>query len=891
MSKMYKNTKNFRKCPNRVKDDKASKKIRKEKKKETKNLKRRLRLAKRQKRFRPRVEKRKEEKKCSILWMWLQTDMVCDKNGSFEDENKSKNYLISKGNIRKNGKIKENKINLHKPDKIDNKIQIKNIIIYIELFLIIDIFPILSNIRWCSIEINLSKIAFKIKGTGTKNVLGKDSVGSFPTYYYPNQIYINGELQKKVTYSYNFKQEYNFVELIWYNKLRSCDNMFRNCRDIIEFDFTNFDTSEVTIMRSMFICCSSLTSLNLSNFKTSKVETINWMFYGCSSLTSLNMSNFDISKVTLVNRLFDGCYNLEYINLPNFNENKLTSYSGMFTNIPNNVVICINEKKNKNKIFPQIKNIKCKIIDCSNDWRKNQIKIIQETGECIDSCKDSPKYIYEYNGKCYENCPNGLINDNYANKCKCNDKCLDCSIASSNLYLCITCNNNYYQKENDDLNIDLFINCYKEPKGYYLDNNDTLYKKCYVSCETCEKRGDNITHNCLQCKSDFNISISVNNYSNCYSNCDFYYYIDNENISHCTFSCPEDYPILIEDKKECIKNNIKSTQLIQEKFFSSIASISPSTSNLQYFSSELDSTINKIIETEKLVKFFEIKNMIQDLIANETNIPKEEGVKYYDTILKSIEKSFTSEEYDTYKLDKGENEIIKLNGMTTIFTTLKNLKNYKNNNITSINLGECETLLIHENNITDNQTLYMTIIEVNQEGIKIPKIEYDVYGKLSGNKLEKLNLSICEERKILMSIYVEITDNIDKHNKSSGYYNDICYTATSDYGTDISLKDRRDEYPSKALCQDDCDLINYDYNMKKANCLCDVKQSSFSFAVININKTKLLQNFVDIKNMANINILVCYKELFCKPGILPNIGFYIITLIILLHTVNVVIFY
>ena len=53
MSKMYKNTKNFRKCPNRVKDGKASKKIRKEKKKETKNLKRRLRLTKRQKRFRP----------------------------------------------------------------------------------------------------------------------------------------------------------------------------------------------------------------------------------------------------------------------------------------------------------------------------------------------------------------------------------------------------------------------------------------------------------------------------------------------------------------------------------------------------------------------------------------------------------------------------------------------------------------------------------------------------------------------------------------------------------------------------------------------------------------------------------------------------------------------
>ena len=51
--------------------------------------------------------------------------------------------------------------------------------------------------------------------------------------------------------------------------------------------------------------------------------------------------------------------------------------------------------------------------------------------------------------------------------------------------------------ENDSSNLGEYINCYKDLKGYYLDNNTLLYKKCYYTCETCEIKGNNITHNCL----------------------------------------------------------------------------------------------------------------------------------------------------------------------------------------------------------------------------------------------------------------------------------------------------------------------------------------------------------------------------------------------------------
>ena len=88
----------------------------------------------------------------------------------------------------------------------------------------------------------------------------------------------------------------------------------------------------------------------------------------------------------------------------------------------------------------------------------------------------------------------------------------------------------------------------------------------------------------------------------------------------------------------------------------------------------------------------------------------------------------------------------------------------------------------------------MKKINVKQEGMKIPKVEYDVYCKLNGTNLVKLNLSHCENTKIDLSIPVKITESLDILNSSSGYYNDIYYTTSSETGTDIPLKDRKDEF-------------------------------------------------------------------------------------------------
>ena len=53
---------------------------------------------------------------------------------------------------------------------------------------------------------------------------------------------------------------------------------------------------------------------------------------------------------------------------------------------------------------------------------------------------------------------------------------------------------------------------------------------------------------------------------------------------------------------------------------------------------------------------------------------REEEIEYYDNLIKTIEQSFASQNYDTTKLDNGHNEIIKTEKITLTLTTSKNEK-------------------------------------------------------------------------------------------------------------------------------------------------------------------------------------------------------------------------
>ena len=414
------------------------------------------------------------------------------------------------------------------------------------------------------------------------------------------------------------------------SKVTNMDRLFEDCFQLTSLDLSSFDTSNTIYMLYMFNNCKSLLSLDLSNFNTFQVLDIEMMFRNCISLTSLDLSNFDTSQVKWMNSLFEGCLNLEYINMKNFVEDSLRIYSNMFTNIPENVVVCINH--NNIKILSELNKTHCYNIDCSSNWKLSQNKIINDTGKCIDKCEKDLEYKYEYNGKCYKSCINGLLD---YTKCKCElDKCQTCPDVSLSIGLYTKCNDNFYQMENDNANKGEYFNCYKDLYGYYLDKIDLLYKKCYEKCETCVIKGDNITHNCLKCKRNYSFGIIFDNYTNCYQNCSHYHYLDSNNNTFCTndFSCPEEYPLLIREKFEC----------------------------------------QKYIRSNNITEIME--NILFNYIKNETEDTEKEEIKFNDMIIKNIEKCFISGEYDKSFLENGTDDIFEYSNLLITLTTSSNQK-------------------------------------------------------------------------------------------------------------------------------------------------------------------------------------------------------------------------
>ena len=93
------------------------------------------------------------------------------------------------------------------------------------------------------------------------------------------------------------------------------------------------------------------------------------------------------------------------------------------------------------------------------------------------------------------------------------------------------------------------------------------------------------------------------------------------------------------------------------------------------------------------------------------------------------------------------------------------------------------------------------------------------------------------------------------------------------------------------LCEEKCELIDYDYNEERAECLCKIKTFLPLVNNINFDSKEFKKNFIDINNIANIQILKCYKIIFTKDGIKKNIGCFIFLFIIFIYFICLILFY
>ena len=512
------------------------------------------------------------------------------------------------------------------------------------------------------------------------------------------------------------------------SKITTMGSSFKGCSSLISLDLSYFNTELVTSVTELFSGCSSLTSLDLSNFYTPNLQTMHSMFEGCSNLTFLNISNLVTTLVTRMDKLFYGCSNLTSLDLSSFNTSKVKNMDGMFYGCEkleyiNLKIAMLNENMTSNSIFYLLPE---NLTFCTQheEWEK----FFTER-----------KYIYcrEYNP--YNDKGNEI-------KCYINNSV----IISNNNFTCDICGNNYFRKYNDSKDDDnSFLNCYNFIEGYYLDESDFLYKSCYESCKTCKASGNEENHNCIVCDDDYKDEIIILNHKNCYKipssnlksdSIKNFYFSDlwETNTLSNSYNTEETYHMNSYTSELIIITTIINPYSSQQTVIDT---------NFNSFTSELavSSIINKsnspgIITSQKLdnSEYSELSNEIiqTDIIFNNiTNLNEAESEIIIDkknasnnfnkTIQILIDELFN--ELNLTEIDNGiDKKIIEKNLVIVLTSTLNQKINEDENNIT-MDLGQCEDILKNDYNLSDNDSLYILQIISEEIGMKIPKVEYEVY--------------------------------------------------------------------------------------------------------------------------------------------------------------------
>ena len=244
--------------------------------------------------------------------------------------------------------------------------------------------------------------------------------------------------------------------------------------------------------------------------------------------------------------------------------------------------------------------------------------------------------------------------------------------------------------------------------------------------------------------------------------------------------------------------------------------------------------------------------------------------------------------------EEGKDFFIQEDDIIFQITTTDNQKNNEYNNISSINIGECEGILKQKYNINQNLSLIILKVDYFIPGLLIPVIGYEVFHPLNNSKL---NLKYCKNCSINYNIPVSIDENnIDKYDPNSAYYNDECSTSTTEDGTDITLNDRQNEYNENnmSLCENNCNFTEYDKETKKSICMCEIKSKIYTISEIISNEDSLSNNFnIEDNNnsTSNVGVMKCFNTLFSKYGLLKNIGNYILFFFIIIFSISGILFY
>ena len=610
------------------------------------------------------------------------------------------------------------------------------------------------------------------------------------------------------------------------NYVKNMSNMFYQCESLLSLDLSNFDLSSLESMEGMFSSCTSLIKVNFENSNLKNVKNMKQMFYGSDTIANVNFNNIQATNLENMAQMFYGCDSMTALNLSYIKSNKISNITQLFYKCSALEEIDLSNLKTSSTI----QNMDQVFYDCSSLTSLNLSSFVTDSVESMKEMFSGCSSLVSLN----------LSNFNFDKVTNVENMFKGCSeLEYANLYNFHDINGQETMFEGVKDNL---VFCFgDESKAQNMTGNLKIYNCTVLDCSENYQdkqkklimKGEDIQICSDKCDDDV-YKYEFN--KKCYEACPEDYSPNAENI--CEKMCELIVNFITIDSKECIYIFNSSA------FFLGDYELVNSNDNLvRYIANE---TINDIEN-----------GTLDDLLMNVKNENK------VDYIIKEDKKVFQ---------------------ITSSYN--QNNKEYKD--ISQIYLGECETILKRNKNIGDNETLIIFKIDIYVEGIKIPIVKYEVFDP---NTNEKLNLNSCNKIKTAYPVSID-ESMIFKYDPSSDFYNDICYPYTTEKETDIVLYDRKNEYNKNnmSLCEKNCDFIEYNPTTKKAICECDIQERTPLQLDDIINKERLLNNFVDIETISNINLLKCYETLFSIDSLITNVGSYIILSIVLIYIASLFIF-
>jgi len=597
-------------------------------------------------------------------------------------------------------------------------------------------------------------------------------------------------------------------------------HMFFHCYSLKIIIFPeNLEISKVTTVDGIFSHCISLVTLNLSNFYLSNNVVMHYMFHNCNKLKYIDLSNFPPITLTNMRATFRYLSSLVYLNIPSIEINS-SSIMDRTYEFPSSFLKVCSKQPN---MIQNISNLNI-INDCEDICFNKNIKIGNDSNECISSCKDNG-YDYEYINICFHQCPD-YTHAIYQN----ND---------NNALICLD----------------------KNPEGYYLDN-DGFYKKCFESCKFCYGGGNEIDNKCSICKTDYYFFDDSFYKNNCYKKCPYYYY-DENNKYICSDICSDIYDKLIINTNKCI-DKCENDNIYKYEY-----------NKICYKECQNININNKeegICFDTSIFQFVNLTNM--EIISKNDDIYQgllNNFLLNYDL---SKEEDMVIQGKDNYyfHITNSKNDLEILNG-----------NNNKTNKFSVIDLGECEDLLKDHYHINKNGSLLIMKFEKITNISSERALQYEIYNPY--NK-EKLNLSICINTTIdvytpiilsekLKNLYEDLKYmGYDLFDINSPFYQDICTPYTTNDGTDVSLTDRVNYYfnNEETVCQSNCKFSKYLVDSQYLKCECDIMNSEINIQEITkLNAKVIYKSFYNVLKYSNYKVLHCYKLAFSFNSFTINI--------------------